>query len=49
VLPRRRRPRLRTTIPRRDYPHGYRIEGIGPAPFGGHERVMDDPLHRDPK
>jgi hypothetical protein len=26
------RPRLRTRIPRADYPHGYRIESLGPPP-----------------
>ena len=32
VLPRRRRPRLRTRMARRDYPQGYRIETLGPEP-----------------
>ena len=31
-LPKRRRPKLRTQIPRGDYPHGYRIESLGPPP-----------------
>jgi hypothetical protein len=30
LLPPRRRPRLRTTLQRRSYPGGYRIEGLGP-------------------
>ncbi len=30
-LPRRRRPRLRTLLRQRSYPHGYRIETLGPA------------------
>ena len=34
-LPRRRTPRLRTRIPRRDYPAGYEIESLGPPPPGG--------------
>jgi hypothetical protein len=34
VLPKRRRPVLRTTIPRVDHPDGYRIEALGPPPFG---------------
>ncbi|MBK7955779.1 MAG: DUF2236 domain-containing protein [Candidatus Accumulibacter sp.] len=33
-LPRRRRPKLRTQIPRADYPQGYRIESLGPPPSG---------------
>ena len=33
-LPRRRRPKLRTQIPRTDYPQGYRIESLGPPPLG---------------
>ncbi|HEX7440477.1 MAG TPA: oxygenase MpaB family protein [Caldimonas sp.] len=32
-LPKRRRPVLRTRIPRSDYPQGYRIESLGPPPF----------------
>lgn len=32
-LPKRRRPVLRTRIPRTDYPQGYRIESLGPPPF----------------
>jgi hypothetical protein len=32
VLPARRKPRLRTTMPRRTYPHGYRVEELGPPP-----------------
>jgi len=31
-LPKRRRAQLRTEIRRADYPHGYRIESLGPAP-----------------
>ena len=31
-LPARRRPRLRTTMPRRSYPDGYAIEQLGPPP-----------------
>ena len=31
-LPKRRRPKLRTQIPRSDYPRGYRIESLGPPP-----------------
>jgi ER-bound oxygenase mpaB/B'/Rubber oxygenase, catalytic domain len=31
-LPMRRRPRLRTTMRRRSYPDGYRIEQLGPPP-----------------
>jgi hypothetical protein len=34
LLPPRRRPRLRTDIRRRTYPHGYRIEELGPPPPG---------------
>ena len=34
-LPKRRRPKLRTRLARRDYPDGYRIESLGPPPFGG--------------
>jgi len=37
-LPQRRRPKLRTQLPRADYPDGYRIESLGPAlrcPFSG--------------
>jgi hypothetical protein len=33
-LPKRRQPKLRTQVPRRDYPGGYRIEGLGPPPSG---------------
>jgi ER-bound oxygenase mpaB/B'/Rubber oxygenase, catalytic domain len=33
-LPPRRRPRLRTALPRSAYPQGYRIEGLGPPPGG---------------
>ena len=33
-LPRRRRPKLRTRIPRTDYPQGYTIESLGPPPLG---------------
>ncbi len=33
-LPQRRRPKLRTQIPRADYPQGYRIESLGPPPSG---------------
>jgi len=33
-LPKRRRPRLRTELPRADYPQGYRIESLGPPPAG---------------
>jgi hypothetical protein len=37
LLPPRRKPRLRTKIPRRSYPRGYRIEELGPAaPASGH-------------
>ena len=32
LLPPRRRPRLRTTLPRRSYPCGYSIDELGPAP-----------------
>jgi len=32
LLPKRRRPRLRTRIARADYPDGYRIESLGPPP-----------------
>jgi hypothetical protein len=32
LFPPRRRPRLRTELPRRAYPHGYRIEELGPPP-----------------
>ena len=32
VLPKRRRPRLRTRIGRADYPGGHRIESLGPPP-----------------
>jgi hypothetical protein len=32
LLPPRRRPRLRTRIRRRTYPHSYRIEELGPPP-----------------
>jgi len=32
-LPRGQRPKLRTQIPRADYPQGYRIESLGPPPF----------------
>lgn len=32
-LPKRKRPKLRTQIPRADYPQGYRIESLGPPPF----------------
>jgi hypothetical protein len=32
VLPPRRRPRLRTTLPRRSYRDGWRIEELGPPP-----------------
>jgi hypothetical protein len=35
VLPKRRKPKLRTRIARRDYPDGYRIEALGPPPSGG--------------
>jgi hypothetical protein len=35
LLPKRRRPKLRTRIARRDYPDGYRIEALGPPPFDG--------------
>jgi hypothetical protein len=35
VLPKRRQPKLRTRLARRDYPDGYRIESLGPPPFGG--------------
>ncbi|MBI3897278.1 MAG: DUF2236 domain-containing protein [Gammaproteobacteria bacterium] len=31
-LPPRKQPRLRTRIPRADYPQGYRIESLGPPP-----------------
>jgi hypothetical protein len=34
VLPARRRPKLRTTMRRRSYPSGYRIEDLGPPPAG---------------
>ena len=47
VLPRRQRPRLRTTIPRRDYLQGYRIEGIGPPPFGVPEAPGRDVARTD--
>jgi mpaB/rubber oxygenase-like protein len=33
LLPKRKRPRLRTPIPRVDYPDGYQIESLGPPPF----------------
>jgi hypothetical protein len=33
VLPKRRQPRLRTKMPRRTYPHGYRVEELGPPPI----------------
>ncbi len=33
LLPGRKHPRLRTRIPRADYPQGYRIESLGPPPF----------------
>jgi hypothetical protein len=32
MLPQRQRPKLRTRIPRADYPQGYRIESLGPPP-----------------
>ena len=32
-LPKRKRPVLRTQMPRVDYPQGYRIESLGPPPF----------------
>jgi hypothetical protein len=35
LLPRRRRPRVRTNMKHRSYPHGYRIDELGPqAPAG---------------
>jgi hypothetical protein len=34
-LPKRRRPHLRTRLPRADYPQGYRIESLGPPPHPG--------------
>jgi mpaB/rubber oxygenase-like protein len=34
LLPPRRRPRLRTTMPRPSYPAGHRVEELGPAPAG---------------
>lgn len=34
LLPARRRPRLRTTMKRRSYPRGYRVEELGPPPAG---------------
>jgi hypothetical protein len=40
VLPKRRRPRLRTRIARVDYPRGYTIESLGPPPASA---VDDDP------
>lgn len=33
LLPKRGRAKLRTRIPRADYPQGYRIESLGPPPF----------------
>ncbi|HYY76499.1 MAG TPA: oxygenase MpaB family protein [Gaiellaceae bacterium] len=32
LLPPRRKPRLRTAIRRRTYPHGYRVAELGPSP-----------------
>lgn len=32
LLPRRRKPRLRTAIGHRSYPAGYRVETLGPPP-----------------
>ena len=32
LLPRRRRPRMRTELRRRTYPRGYRVEELGPPP-----------------
>jgi hypothetical protein len=34
LLPPRRRPRLRTTMRRRSYPAGHRVDELGPAPAG---------------
>lgn len=34
ALPQRSAPKLRTRIPRADYPDGYQIESLGPPPFG---------------
>jgi len=42
VLPKRRRPRLRTRMPRVDYPEGYRIEALGPPPRGSADGVAHD-------
>ena len=33
-LPKRQQPKLRTQVPRRDYPGGYQIEALGPPPAG---------------
>jgi hypothetical protein len=32
LFPPRRKPRLRTELSRRTYPHGYRVEELGPPP-----------------
>lgn len=34
LLPPRRKPRLRTQVHRATYPHGHRVEELGPPPFG---------------
>ncbi len=49
-LPQRRRPKLRTQIPRADYPQGYRIESLGPPPPGSRDedRAADDDLRPAP-
>lgn len=38
LFPARRRPHLRTTLRRRSYPGGYRIEDLGPPPAGAPNR-----------
>ena len=39
LLPARRRPRLRTEMPHRSYPDGYRIEDLGPPVTGAKQPV----------
>jgi hypothetical protein len=45
LLPPRRRPRLRTALPRRSHPHGYRIDDLGPPEdrdrAGGRAQLVD--------
>lgn len=49
-LPQRRQPKLRTQVPRADYPEGYCIESLGPAPFDRqapeHESATPKPTSR---